>query len=74
LGPIKHLHQIYAVNIIVLMKSPSRRGKWAFPTALGLTNCIGQGDKGSILQYLNGIKPEGSLYKNEWQLTPIQKE
>jgi len=33
-----------------------------------------KGDRGSIRQYLNGSKPEGSLYKNEWQLTPIQKE
>jgi len=34
---------------------------------------IVKGDRGSIRQYLNGNKPEGSLYKNEWQLTPIQK-
>ncbi len=30
-------------------------------------------DRGSIRPYINGEKPAGSLYKNEWLLSPINE-
>lgn len=45
----------------------------------GTYNSIGEfarkinGDRGSIRSYINGGKPAGSLYKNEWLLSPTNK-
>lgn len=33
-----------------------------------------KGDKGTIRDYVNGKKPIGSLYKNKWQIMPLEQD